>query len=108
MKENRCIMCGDVIPEGRMICPKCEFTEPSFNTAKVTVLLKTIKDISAFAGLASKCIGDVIVRTGNYAVNAKSIMGLLSLDLTKPLEVEFYGRIPYDVRDDLKKFIIEG
>lgn len=22
--ENRCIVCGDIIPEGRMICPICE------------------------------------------------------------------------------------
>ncbi len=22
--EDRCIMCGEVIPEGRMVCPSCE------------------------------------------------------------------------------------
>lgn len=22
--ENRCIVCGDIIPEGRMVCPICE------------------------------------------------------------------------------------
>ena len=24
MSENRCICCGDVIPEGRHVCPICE------------------------------------------------------------------------------------
>ena len=24
MKENRCIKCGAVIPEGRQVCPNCE------------------------------------------------------------------------------------
>jgi len=24
MSENRCVMCGDIIPEGRMICKRCE------------------------------------------------------------------------------------
>lgn len=24
MSENRCVMCGDIIPEGRMVCPACE------------------------------------------------------------------------------------
>jgi len=24
MKENRCIMCGEIIPEGRQICINCE------------------------------------------------------------------------------------
>jgi hypothetical protein len=22
--DNRCIACGDLIPEGRMVCPRCE------------------------------------------------------------------------------------
>ncbi len=22
--EDRCILCGDIIPEGRMVCPLCE------------------------------------------------------------------------------------
>lgn len=22
--ENRCICCGEIIPEGRMVCPICE------------------------------------------------------------------------------------
>lgn len=22
--EDRCIMCGEIIPEGRMVCPACE------------------------------------------------------------------------------------
>lgn len=24
IKENQCAICGDVIPEGRQVCPKCE------------------------------------------------------------------------------------
>ena len=24
MSENRCVMCNEVIPEGRMVCPSCE------------------------------------------------------------------------------------
>lgn len=24
MKEDRCVCCGDVIQEGRQVCPKCE------------------------------------------------------------------------------------
>lgn len=24
MSENRCIICNEVIPEGRMVCPTCE------------------------------------------------------------------------------------
>lgn len=24
MEDNRCICCGEVIPEGRQVCPDCE------------------------------------------------------------------------------------
>lgn len=24
MSEEHCVMCGDIIPEGRMVCPICE------------------------------------------------------------------------------------
>lgn len=23
--ENRCVCCGEIIPEGRMVCPLCEW-----------------------------------------------------------------------------------
>ena len=24
MNEEKCVICGDVVPEGRQVCPKCE------------------------------------------------------------------------------------
>ena len=106
MSEERCVMCNNIIPEGRMICPKCEDTEPSFDTIKITVNLNQLADIAEFVILASRCRDDVVVKSGHFAVNAKSIMGLYSLDLSKPVKVEFYGNIPYEVREGMKKFIV--
>lgn len=31
MKENRCVMCGEIIPEGRQVCPKCEKSKECTN-----------------------------------------------------------------------------
>ena len=45
ISEERCVMCGKSIPEGRMICHKCEDVEPSFEITKVMVLLDKITDI---------------------------------------------------------------
>ena len=83
------------------------YVEPSFNTAKITVSLNKITDIKDFVSLVSKCSDDVTVCTGRFAVDAKSIMGLFSLDLTKPLMVEFYGSIPHEVKEGMKKFMID-
>ena len=27
MAENRCICCGEIIPEGMMVCPKCQLSQ---------------------------------------------------------------------------------
>ena len=24
MSEEKCVICGDIVPEGRQVCPKCE------------------------------------------------------------------------------------
>ena len=104
--EDRCVMCGKYVPEGSMFCINCINCESSFDTIKITVLLDKITDIRDFVNLAMKCPDDVVVKSGYYAVSAKSIMGLFSLDLTKPLEVEFYGDIPDEVKEGMKKFIV--
>ena len=48
ISEERCVMCGESIPEGRMLCHKCEDVEPSFETTQITVSLNKITDISKF------------------------------------------------------------
>lgn len=107
MSEDKCVVCGGYVSEGRMVCHKCEYVEPSLDTTKITILLDKIVDIKDFVNLVSKCQDDVVVKSGHYIVSAKSIMALFSLDLTKPLKVEFYGSIPYEVREGINKFIID-
>lgn len=107
MNEDRCVICGKPIPEGRMVCLGCEDMEPNFNTTKMKISLDKIADVKEFVGLASKCNDDVTVNVGRFAADAKSIMSMFSIDLTKPLNVEFYGIIPYEVREGMKKFIID-
>lgn len=106
MNEDRCVMCGAIIPEGRMICLRCEDIEPNFDKVKTMVVLNEITDIKEFVNLASMCKDDVVIKSGRFAINAKSIMALFSLDISKPVEVEFYGDIPYKVREGMKKFIV--
>lgn len=32
--EERCVMCGETIPEGRMVCPDCERKASEFPVSK--------------------------------------------------------------------------
>lgn len=106
MSEDMCVMCGEYIPEGCMVCYKCEKAASNTHTIKTVVFLNKITDVKDFVNLASMCRGDVVIKDGRYAINAKSIMALFSLDLTKPLEVEFYGNVPCEVSEGVKKFIV--
>lgn len=55
------------------------------------VTLPSINDVKHFVDAAIRCTCEVDVLSGRYVIDAKSIMGLFSLDLSKPVQVEFHG-----------------
>lgn len=64
------------------------------------------KELFEFAILANKCSDDVFLYSGKDIVNMKSPMKACCIDITEPLKVEFYGDIPYEVKEGMKKFIV--
>ena len=60
--------------------------------------LSSINDIKLFVNAASACACDVDVTAGRYVVNGKSIMGLFSLDLSQPVEVEVPDAVACEAR----------
>lgn len=56
-----------------------------------TVSLTSTADICAFVTAATGIHAEIDVVSGRYTVDAKSIMGLFSLNLKKPMEVRIYG-----------------
>ncbi len=55
------------------------------------ILLPTIEDAKAFVAAAMKCDFDVNIFYNRIIIDGKSILGVLSLDLTKVLTVEYDG-----------------
>ena len=53
------------------------------------VLLDSIKKVRNFVSITSKFDTEVSLKAGRYIVDAKSIMGIFSVDLTKPMELQF-------------------
>ena len=51
------------------------------------IRLYTISDIRDFVNIAAKYDFDIDLISGRYVVDAKSIMGIFSLDLMKPIEL---------------------
>ena len=52
---------------------------------KLTVKIVSMQDADKFNKLCSKFNCDMDLQSGKYYVDAKSIMGIFSLDLSKPL-----------------------
>lgn len=55
------------------------------------IMLHSVDDVKNFAALACTKKYDVDLTSGRYRINAKSIMGILSLDLTVPINVVAHG-----------------
>ena len=58
---------------------------------KTTIFLNTISDVKNFVNIACKYDFSADLVSGRYSVDAKSIMGIFSLDLSKPVELEGHG-----------------
>ena len=57
----------------------------------VNVILDTMDKVKGFVGIAGQMEGDLDLGSGRYIVDAKSIMGIFSLDLSKPLKLTIHN-----------------
>ena len=55
------------------------------------IMLNTVADVKEFVNLVSGCAYEVELVSGRYAVDAKSIMGIFSLDLSKPIDLAIHA-----------------
>ena len=56
-----------------------------------TISLDSIAQVNAFASMIAHFKSEIDLSSGRYIVNAKSIMGIFSLDLTRPLTLTVHG-----------------
>lgn len=66
-----------------------------------TIILPTIKDVYDFHKAICKvnCDVDMLATNFKYCVDAKSIMGIFSMDLTQPVIIKAYTDIPEILRE---------
>ena len=55
------------------------------------IQLNSINDVKVFVNTVAKYSFDIDLISGRYIVDAKSIMGIFSLDLSKPIKVEVHA-----------------
>jgi phosphotransferase system HPr-like phosphotransfer protein len=64
-----------------------------------------IEDIKKFVAIVSRFSCDVDVVSGRYVVDAKSIMGWFSLDLSQPISIMIHSENCDDVLAQIADFI---
>ena len=69
----------------------------------VTISLTEVNQVKRFVNLIEQIPFDVDVVSGRYTVDAKSMLGIYSLDLSKPIQVVIYS----DNCEELKKSLTE-
>ena len=77
----------------------------------VMVLLNETEKVKRFVNVVSKLEPDCDLVRGRYTIDAKSIMGIFSLDLSKPLELCVHADIediPENVRAALMEFVVDA
>ncbi len=74
----------------------------------VKISLNSIDKVKAFVNEISKFETDFDLVSGRYVIDAKSIMGIFSLDLSKPIDLNVHsGEKVDDIIAALAPYIVE-
>lgn len=71
----------------------------------VSINLGSIDKVKAFVNDITKFDSDFDLVSGRYVIDAKSIMGIFSLDLSKPIDLNIHGDGEMDqIMEIIKKY----
>ena len=74
----------------------------------VKISLNSIDKVKAFVNEVTKFDSDFDLVSGRYVIDAKSIMCIFSLDLSKPIDLNIHNDAQADtIVNALKPFIVE-
>lgn len=75
----------------------------------IMIRLRIIEDVKDFVSIMAQFNGYFDLVSGRYIVDAKSVMGIFSMDLSKVLELRILetDEQEKEIMDALKPFIVE-
>ena len=71
----------------------------------VNIKLSLAENVNTFVNMVNLYPYDMDLRAGRHVVDAKSILGIFSLDLSKPITLEIYADDCDDLMSDIKPFL---
>jgi len=72
----------------------------------VNIKLSLAENVKQFVNVANRYGYDMDLRAGRHVVDAKSILGIFSLDLSKPITLEIYADECQDLLNDIAPFVV--
>ena len=73
----------------------------------LTLRIDNINEISEFCNLAMSCKGKTIVKRDSFISDAKSIMGLYSIDVSKTFTLEIEDDYTLELIEKFKKWEVK-
>lgn len=73
----------------------------------VSIKLSTVQDIRNFVDITAGINEDIDLSSGRYVVDAKSIMGIFSLDLLNPITMTVMADNADEIIAKFDKFIVK-
>ena len=70
----------------------------------IQISLQMAQRVIEFVNVSQNFPQEILLKSGKYVVDAKSILGIFSLDLSQPLTVEIYAEDCDELLESLKKF----
>ena len=64
-------------------------------------------DVKKFVAIVSRYPYDIDLRSGRYVVDAKSLLGIFSIDLSKPITMTIYSDSCDDLLKEIEPYIIQ-
>ena len=83
------------------------YVEEVQNMTTVQISLNSIEKVKSFVNDIAKFDSDFDLVSGRYVIDAKSIMGIFSLDLSKPISLNIHADSDAEILETLKSYIVE-
>lgn len=83
------------------------YVEEVQNMTTVQISLNSIEKVKSFVNDIARFDSDFDLVSGRYVIDAKSIMGIFSLDLSKPISLNIHADSDAEILETLKSYIVE-
>lgn len=77
--------------------------------SEIVILLDSVEKVKKFVSITTKFESEMDLVSGRYIIDAKSIMGIFSTNLSKPIILRIYeeGEKAEDIIKALEEYVVE-